>query len=115
MKHSKLFATFTMAAGLAALGAPTLAAQDWRYGYARQQDMREDSRDLNRDYNRVDRMRADIARDRARMDEDIRCGRSAAASRDAADLARDQRALDAQMRDIRHDQTDLRRDYRDWR
>jgi hypothetical protein len=117
MRHSKLFATFTMAAGLAVLGAPTLAAQDWRYGYgyAQRQDMREDSRDLNRDYNRVDRMRADIARDRARLDDDIRWGRSAAASHDAADLARDQRALEAQMRDIRHDRTDLRRDYRDWR
>ena len=114
MRYSKLFATLTMAGCLAATGVTTVAAQDWRYGYSPRQDMREDSRDLNRDYSRVDRMRADIARDRARLDEDIRCGLSAAALRDAADLARDQRALDAQVRDIRHDQTDLHRDYRGW-
>ena len=55
-------------------------------------------------------MHADIARDRARLNADIRCGREAAAARDAADLARDQRALEAQLRDIRHDQRDIDRD-----
>jgi hypothetical protein len=71
----------------------------------------QDRGDLRRDYRNVDAMRADIARDRARLNEDIRCGRQAAAARDAADLARDQRALDAQVRDIRHD----RREYREYR
>jgi hypothetical protein len=56
-------------------------------------------------------MRADIARDRARLNEDIRCGRDRAAARDAADPARDQRALDAQLRDIRRDRRDY---YRQW-
>jgi hypothetical protein len=85
MKYTKFFALAALAAGMAF----PAAAQD---------------RDLRNDSARVNRMRADIARDRARMNEDIRCGRSAAASRDAADLARDQRALNLQMRDIHHDQ-----------
>ena len=96
MKYRKLF-------GLAALaGAMALPAAA------------QDRRDLNRDYARVDHMQDDIARDRARLNEDIRCGRTNAAARDAADLARDQRALGAQARDIRHDQ---RSAYygRDWR
>jgi len=110
-----------MGVGLLAPAATTLSAQDWRY----RQDIRSDYRDMNRDYARLDAMRADIARDRARLNEDIRCGRSAQAARDAADLARDQRALEAQTRDIRHDRWDVRRDwhdrdynrsyYRDWR
>ena len=91
MTHTKLFALAALAAGMAL----PAAAQEWR--------------DVRSDYARVSRMQADIARDRARLNEDIRCGRTAAASRDAADLARDQRALDAQYRDIRHDQR------RDWR
>jgi hypothetical protein len=79
----------TMAAGIIVAGTGAASAQDWR--------------DLRHDYNHVDRLSADIARDRARLDEDIRCGRSAAAARDAADLSRDQRALEAQRRDIRQD------------
>ena len=109
MKRSTLMATIAVGIGLLAPGAATLSAQDWGY----RQDIRRDNRDLNVDYARVDRLRADIARDRARMNEDIRCGRSAAAARDSADLSRDQRALDAQMRDIRHDRNDIRRD--SWR
>jgi len=87
MTHTKLFALAALAAGMAFPAA---------------------ARDIDHDYARVDRMRSDIARDRARLNEDIRCGRTAAASRDAADLARDQRALDAQYRDIRHDRRDWR-------
>jgi hypothetical protein len=71
------------------------------------QDLRHDYRDLSGDYARVNAMRADIARDRTRLNEDIRCGREAAAARDATDLARDQRALEAQLRDIRHDQREF--------
>jgi len=89
MKYAKFFGLLALAAGMA-------SAADWR--------------DIRRDDVRVDRMQADIARDRARLNEDIRCGRQAAAARDAADLARDQRALDAQYRDIRHDYRE-----RDWR
>jgi hypothetical protein len=100
MKRSKLITTLAMGIGLLAPGAATLSAQDWGHGYGNGYGYRHD---LDRDYGRVDRMRADIAHDRARLNEDIRCGRQEAAARDAADLARDQRALDAQWRDIRHD------------
>jgi len=100
MKFAKYFAGFALAAGLLADGTTTASAQDWRYRdnerYARQ--------DVRHDYRRVAEMREHIARDRARLNEDIRCGRQAAAARDAADLARDQRALGYQERDIRHDQ-----------
>jgi hypothetical protein len=90
MRYTKYFAGFALAAGMLTAGASSLSAQEWR--------------NVRRDYRRIDAMRNDIARDRARLNEDIRCGRQAAAARDAADLARDQRALNAQERDIRHDQ-----------
>jgi hypothetical protein len=89
MKYAKFFGLLVVAAGKA-------SAADWR--------------GVRNDYGRIDRMQADIARDRARMNEDIRCGRQGAAARDAADLARDQRALDAQYRDVRRDYRE-----RDWR
>ena len=89
MKYAKYFGLLALAAGIA-------SAQDWR--------------DIRHDYGRIDRMQADIARDRARLNEDIRCGRQAAAARDAADLARDQRALNAQYRDVNRDYRE-----RDWR
>ena len=104
MRYAKHFSVLALGLGMALSGASNLSAQELRDRYF-------DRQDLHHDYNRVDRMRADIARDRARLNEDIRRGRQAAASRDAADLARDQRALDAQLRDIRHDQRDLRNDY----
>src|SRR5207248_4412380 len=74
-------------------------------------DIYNQRRDLHRDYARAAFLREHIARDRARLDEDIRCGRSWAAAEDARDLARDQRALDALVRDIRHDRRNLYRDY----
>jgi hypothetical protein len=98
MKSFRTLAGLALAAGIALSGTATLSAQDYR--------------DIHHDYARVNQMRADIARDRARLNEDIRCGRTAAARREAADLARDQRALDAQLRDIRHDRSDVRRDWR---
>jgi hypothetical protein len=70
------------------------SAQEWRH--------------VDNDYARIEHMLNDIARDRARLDEDIRCGREEAAARDAADLARDQRALNAQRRDVHND---IRRGY----
>jgi hypothetical protein len=96
MLSTKYFAGFALATGMLFAGASTASAQEWR--------------DLRHDYRRVDAMRDDIARDRARLNEDIRCGRQAAAARDAADLARDQRALNYQVRDIRRDE--YRRDWR---
>ena len=57
-----------------------------------------------------------FARDRARLDENIRLDRQAAASRDAADLARHQRALRPELRDIHRDRRDIQGDYRySWR
>jgi hypothetical protein len=111
MTFGKLFAGLALTVGMLVPGAATLSAQDWR-------DIRHDQRDINRDYDRLNRMRADMAADQARLNEDIRCGRSNAAARDAQDRARDQRAYNAQARDIRHDQNDVRRDSyygRDWR
>ena len=115
-------AHFGLLVGLAVGAAATLSARNWDdswHGRDYQlQDLRHDYRDLSGDYARVNAIRADIARDRARLDENIRCGREAAAARDTADLAGDQRALDAQLRDIRHDQRDIYRDeqsYQRWR
>ena len=105
MKFAKYFAGFALAAGLLAAGTTTASAQDWRY----RDNERYERQDVRHDYRRVAEMRDHIARDRARLNEDIRCGRQAAAARDAADLARDQRALGYQERDIRHDQ------YNSWR
>ena len=92
MKYAKFFGLLVVAAGMA-------SAADWR--------------GVRNDYGRIDRMQADIARDRARLNADIRRGRQDAAARDASDLARDQRALNAQLRDIRRDQRDIHHDQRD--
>ena len=102
MRFTKWFASMLLAGGMAVAGTTAASAQEWRH--------------VDNDYARINRMQNDIARDRARLDEDIRCGRQQAAARDAADLARDQRALDAQRRDVHRD---IRRsDYRNnwnWR
>ena len=87
MKRFKFFALATLALGIA--GPATLSAQDWR--------------DTRHDYARVDSMRDDMARDQARLQEDIRCGNSEAAARDARDLAKDQHNTQYQRRDIRQD------------
>jgi hypothetical protein len=71
---------------MAFVGATSAKADDWR-GY------------------NSSAMQQHIAADRARLNEDIRCGRSDAAARDAADLARDQRALQASHRDVRYDRS----------
>jgi hypothetical protein len=110
MRYWKSFAHYTLAAGLALGGAMTLSAGN--------RDVRHDYRDLHRDYSHVNGLRADIARDRVRLNEDIRLGRQGAASRAAADLARDRRALRAELRDIHRDRQDIYRDrlYRNsWR
>jgi len=114
MRLLRNFAWFTLAAGLTL--PVSLMAQDWdgaRDRYNDRQDIRHDARDLHHDYANLGALRADVARDRARMNEHIREGNDFAASRYAADLARDQRQLDALTRDIRHDQYDIRYDRRD--
>ena len=100
MRYTKLLAWFTLAVGMT--GASVLSAADSYW----------DRRDLRQDYSRLNNMRSDIARDRWRLNEDIRCGRDRAAAQDARDLARDQRALNAQTRDIQHDRADMRWDRR---
>src|SRR5690242_16991259 len=96
MKYTKYFAGFALAVGLLAAGTTTASAQDWRGRNFVREDARQDNR-------RIAEMREHIARDRARLNEDIRRGRRQAAARDAADLARDERALQAMMRDARYD------------
>src|SRR5581483_5579425 len=98
MRYMKWFASFALAAGLTVAGTGAASAQDWR--------------DLRHDYNRVDVLRSEIAADRARLNEDLRCGNRYAAARDRAELERDERALRAQSRDIRRDVRDYRYDYR---
>ena len=87
------------------------------YRSYQRQDLREDYRDIQRDYAQVDRLRADIARDRYQLHEALEDGDEWRASRIARDLARDQRALDALLRDIARDHRDIRHDeqelYRD--
>ncbi|HEV2448372.1 MAG TPA: hypothetical protein VGS58_20710 [Candidatus Sulfopaludibacter sp.] len=96
MRFHKFVARLALAVGMLIPGAATLSAQDWR--------------DINRDSYRAGRLQADVAAGRARLNEDIGCGRTAAAARDARDLARGQRAVQARARDIRHDE--YRRDWR---
>jgi hypothetical protein len=110
MRYKKVFAWFALAMGMALPGASVLSAEDF---YRDRRDLRYDRQDLRHDYSQLNSLRSDIARDRWRLNEDIRCGRDRAAAQDARDLARDQRALDAQIRDIRHDRADIYRDYRD--
>ena len=114
MRFGKFFTRFALLAGLALPASSVLMAQDWD-SYRDRRDLREDKRDVRSDYRRVDRMRADIARDRWRLDQDIRYGRSQAAAADARDLARDQAALNAMLRDIDRDKDDIRYDRQDLR
>ena len=82
MRYTKWFASIALAAGMAVAGTTAASAQDWR--------------DVRRDSSRVDRMNADIARDRARLNEDIRlrpsAGCRAGRSRSRSRPARAQRA-----------------------
>jgi hypothetical protein len=87
MRYSKMLAWVVMAAGVMVTGAQAKA----------------EDRDLRGDYARVDHLRNDIAADRARLNEDLRCHRPWAAENDRRDLARDQAALNYQLRDVRHD------------
>lgn len=89
MRLYKVFASAALVAGMALTGSTALMAQD--------------GRDIRHDYARADALRYDIARDRARLNQDVREGRPCAASYRAHDLARDRRERNAQYRDIRQD------------
>lgn len=92
----KWLASMALAGGMAVATTGAASAQEWRWGH------------VDNDYARIADMRNDIARDRAQLDEDIRCGRQDRAAHDAADLARDQRALQAMRADVHRD---IRRGY----
>ena len=116
MGRNKWMAGLALVAGLAVPGASTLMAGDrWDDRDIRhdQRDVRSDYRDLGGDYRQVERLRADMARDQYRLNEDFRCGRRWAVASDERDLARDRHALEAYDRDIRHDRRDIDHDRRD--
>src|SRR5215469_6710517 len=78
MRYRKVLAHLGLLTGLGVGGARTLVARDWddtwRGRDYKRHDIRHDYRDLSGDYARVSEMRADIVRDRARLNEDISCG-----------------------------------------
>jgi hypothetical protein len=98
MRYTKWFASFALAAGMALAGTSAASAQGFR--------------DLRHDYNRVDWLRAAVARDRARLNEDMRYGRRWAAQRDREELMRHEAELRAQYRDVRHDYRGYDRNWR---
>ena len=98
MRYTKWLASMALAGGMAVATTGAASAQEWQW------------RHVDNDYARIEQMRNHLAQDRARLDEDIRCGRQEAAARDAADLARDQRVLQAMRVDVHRD---IRRGYDD--
>ncbi len=98
MRKSRILALGLAAAGFIFSGS--VFAQGWYY----------EDRDLRHDYAKSDRLRADIARDQARLNEAYRRGRWREAERIRRDLDKDYRKLDALNRDIRHDQRDRQYD-----
>ena len=86
MRYTKWIASMALAGGMALLSTGAASAQEWRY------------RHMDNNSARISEMRNHIARDRARLNEDIRRGRRAAADRDRAQLRQDERLLE-QMRD----------------
>jgi hypothetical protein len=94
MRFSKVLLWTAIAAGAMATGAQA-KAEDF--------NGRFEHREARNDYARASALRNDLAADRFRMNEDLRCGRPLAAREVARDIARDQAALNAQYRDIRHD------------
>jgi hypothetical protein len=82
MKYAKFFGILALAAGMASAA---------------------DFRDTRNDYRQVDRVQTNVARDRGRMNEDVRWEGQMAG-------AREHRLSDAHYRNVRHDYRD-----RDWR
>ena len=100
MRYSKLLACAAVAVVTLFTSVQAKAEdRDDRFGRS---EFRE-QRDIRNDYARVNAERYDVAADRARLNEDLRCGRLGAAAQDRRDIARDQEAIEAQYRDIRHD------------
>ena len=118
MRYTNLFAISALTVVLG--GGQSLLAADGFFGRGGHIEIRYDSRDqgryensdLRRDYRRAEELRADISRDRARLDCHIREGREYQAADDARDLARDQRMLNELMAHIERDRNAQYRDYR---
>ena len=92
MRYTKLLAWAVMAVGVMVAGTQANAEEPYGRG-----------RDLRGDYRNVNSLRNDIAMRRARLDEDLRCGRRSAAAEERRAIARDEAAINAQYRDIQHD------------
>ncbi len=109
MKRSQILA-FVMLSATAVLPA---AAQD-RYPQREpyRGEYHDTARDLRHDYRRIEHLRAEIARDRARIDEDMRRGHYRAADRHSRDLDRHQRELAYLLHDAHEDRESLGWDYR---
>ena len=97
MRTPKLAAWMFAAAGLVISAAPAMAQQ--RY---------YENRDLRRDYAKADRLRADIERDRERLERARYYGNYREADRIGRDISRDRARLDAVLRDIRRDERGYR-------
>ena len=99
MRYTKWFASLALAAGMAVMGTTAASAQDWR--------------DNRHDYNRVERLRDTIARDRARLAADLRRGNRREISRDRAALERHEIELRVMLRETRRDERGYNGGYRD--
>jgi hypothetical protein len=89
MRKTKWFASVALAAGMMVAGTSAASAQDWR--------------DVRHDNNRVESLQRVVARDRARLGEDMRHGNRRQIDRDRDILNRDEADLRAAMRDTRWD------------
>ena len=89
MRKTKWFASVALAAGMMVAGTSAASAQDWR--------------DVRHDNNRVESLQRLVARDRARLADDMRHGTRRQIDRDRDMLNRDEADLRAAMRDTRWD------------
>jgi hypothetical protein len=97
--------TLVLAGAAIAATSGSALAQEYGYwgdrdssnGYYRQEDLRHD-------YRQAHRLREDIERDQARLDQAYRWGRYGEAAAIRRDLGRDYRRLRALHRDIRRDE-----------
>jgi hypothetical protein len=100
MKISRFVIGLGLALGTMVPAASTLSAAE------RSNVIRGDYRDLSYDHRNIDRLRDQINRDQARLNQDMRRGRWSDVRFDRQRLARDQAALRDAMRDVRHDRAD---------
>ena len=106
MRSTKYISGLSIAAGIL-IAASAASAQDWRDYQPSNPPQYQNAPEYSRNpyyagnaYDRIEELQQHIVRDRARLDEAIRCGRDADAARQAADLARDQQLLREQMRAV---------------